>query len=263
MNVSRTCPGPRSRSVLPLLVLPAILLASGSLRADDPAPSPRRIQTWSFEVVSGPSLGGPSSDFEAAMRRYGFDDSTHGSWFGGGTTYPYTDDELWTTTSYWGAARRRLGNGPWHVGLAGGPTEFGTVSGYRETSASGYTGAYVDARARMVTLAPMAWYEPARGLRLGAGLAIHRVDLELGSMWFSSGSEQFRSYEPGLILEAAITVPVDTPVFFVALAQYRWAADATAGPWEATSSSGGPVPFPATSVTLSHGFVAIGIGGRF
>lgn len=263
MNVSRTRPGPRGRTVLFILVLPAILLASVDLRADGPATSPRSIRNWSFEVVSGPSLGGPSSDLEAAMRRYGFDDSTHGGWFGSGTSYPYTDDELWVTTSYWGAARRRLGSGPWHVGLAGGPTGFGIVSGYRETGAGGYTGAYVDAEARMVTLAPMAWYEPARGLRLGAGPAIHRVDLELGSMWFSSGSELFRRYEPGLVVEAAITVPVDTPVFFIALAQYRWAASATAGPWETTTSSGARVEFPGTSVSLSHGFVALGIGGRF
>ena len=72
MRASRTSPGPRGRSLFSLLVLPAILLVSPLLRADDPSPSPRRPQVWSFEVVAGPSFGGPSSDLEAAMRQAGF-----------------------------------------------------------------------------------------------------------------------------------------------------------------------------------------------
>ena len=263
MRASRTSPGPRGRSLFSLLVLPAILLASPLLRADDPSPSPRRPRVWSFEVVAGRSFGGPSSDLEAAMRQAGFDDSISGGWFGGGTTtYPYTQGESWDITSYWGAARRRLGHGPWHVGLGGGTTGFGTVTGYRERVDDLYAGLFLDAGSRIVTLAPMAWYEPAPGLRLGAGPAIHRVDLELGHS-YGSGSVRYRSWNPGFVVEVALTVPADTPVFFAALAQYRWAGNATAGPWETTTYQGAHVEFPATSVPVSHGFVALGIGGRF
>jgi len=263
MLASRTSPGPRGRSFLFLLVLPALLLSSTILRADDTPPSPRRPQSWSFEVVAGPSFGGPSGEIEAAMRRYGFDDSLSGGWFGGGTTtYPTTQDESWDATSYWGAARRRLGHGPWHVGLGGGTTELGTVTGYRDKVGNAYAMVWLDVSSRVLTLAPMAWYEAVPGLRLGAGPAIHRVDFELGYS-YESGKVQSRSWKPGFVVEVALTLPADTPVFFAALAQYRFAGTATAGPWETTTYQGAHVEFPATSVPVSHGFVALGIGGRF
>lgn len=263
MLASRTSPAPLGRTSTAPLVLLAFLLSSAILRADDASPSPRRPQSWSFEVVAGTSLGGPTSDLEAAMRQAGFDDSLSGGWFGGGTTtYPYTQDESWAINSYWGAARRRLGHGPWHVGLGGGTTEFGTVTGYREKVGNTYTMVFLDVGSRVLTLAPMAWYEAAPGLRLGAGPAIHRVDFELGYS-YEAGTVQNRSWKPGFVVEVALTLPVDTPVFFTALAQYRFAGTATAGPWETPTYQGAHVEFPGTSVPVSHGFVALGIGGRF
>lgn len=264
MSAPRRRPVLPGRSFLSLLALQALLLSSPLLRADDLAPSPRRPRAWSFEVVSGPSFGGPSGDLEAAMRRAGFDDTLSWNWFGGGSSaHPHTADETWEPDSYWGAARRRIGIGPWHAGLGGGTTEFGTVSGYRERVDGIFAGSFIEAQSRVATLAPMAWYEPVRALRLGAGPAICRVDLEVGHAGLSTGSRQSRSWNLGFVLEAALTVPVDTPVFFAALVQYRWAGNATAGPWETTTYNGARVEFPAASISVSHGFVALGIGGRF
>lgn len=264
MITSRTGPNPTSRSGLSLLAIPVLLLFSPALRADDPAPSARAARAWSFEFVSGPSLGGPAGDLEAAMRQAGFDDTMSSCWFGcSSTTYPRISDDITDRTSYWGAARRRLGHGPWHVGIGGGTAEFGTVTGYRQRVGDLYAGVFLDAACRVATFAPMAWFEPVQGLRLGAGPAIHRVDLEEGLLGLSGGNVQSRSWKPGFVVEAALTVPVDTPVFFAALVQYRWAGSATAGPWETTTYSGAHAVFPATSVSVSHGFVALGIGGRF
>jgi hypothetical protein len=197
------------------------------------------------------------------MRGAGFDDTSPRGWFGsGGDSYPDTNDDLGDRAAFWGAARRRLGRGPWHVGLGGGTTELGSVTGYRQDVGNSHLGLYLYAECLVATLAPMAWYEPVPALRFGAGPAIHRVDLDLGS---ASNPEAgaTRSWKPGFVVEAALTVPVDTPVFFVALAQYRWAGSATAGPWQTTSYSGAHVEFPATSVRVSHAFFALGIGGRF
>jgi len=264
--VSRTGPAPRGRSYLALLAIPALLLSSPPVRAQEVPPAPPRARTWSFELVSGPSFGGPAGDLEEAMREAGFDDTSpivSGGWFGGGgESYPDTQDALEERISYWGAARRRLGHGPWHVGLGGGATEFGSVTGYRATGTSFYDGVYLEAGGNIATLAPMAWYDAAPALRLGAGPAIHRVDLELGSPG-NPGEGNARSWKPGFVVEAALTFPVDTPVYFVALAQYRWAGNATAGPWQGTSLTGVHVDFPSTSIRVSHAFVALGIGGRF
>jgi hypothetical protein len=266
MFVPSTGPACRRRSLLTLLAIPALLLFSKPVRAEDPAPAAALARSWSFEVVSGPSFGGPVSDLESAMRSAGFDDTTpalSGSWFGGaGTSHPYTSDSLDERISWWGAARRRLGSGPWHVGLGGGATEFGSVHGYRATGTGYFDGVYLDAGGNLATLAPMAWYAVAPALRVGAGPAFHRVDLDLGPPG-NPGEASTRSWKPGFVVEAALTIPVDTPVFFVALAQYRWAGSATAGPWEGTSYSGARVEFPKTSVNVSHAFLALGIGGRF
>ncbi len=263
MSTSRNRQTSRALPILALAVLPALLLSSPPARAQDGAPAAPRVRSWSLELVSGPSLGGPVEDLESAMRNAGFDDTSPGGWFGGGgTTYPQSDTGALSHISYWGAVRRRLGHGPWQVGIGGGATEFGSVTGYQRTSASAYDGLYLYAGGRVATLAPMAWFEPVPALRLGAGPAIHRVDLDLGPSG-NPAEGTTRSWNAGFVVEAAVTFPVDTPVFFIALAQYRWAGDATTGPWQGTTYSGIRVEFPATSLSVSYGFVALGIGGRF
>jgi hypothetical protein len=260
---SSTGPACRGRSFWIPLAITVLLLFSHPVRAQDPPPAAARVRNWSFEVVSGPSVGGPNDDLEEAMRSAGFDDTSTGGWFGtGGHSYPSSSDELWDRVAYWGAVRHRVGNGPWHVGLGGGPSEFGTVSGYQQTVGNTFVGTYVDARCRIATLASMAWYDVAPALRVGAGPAIHRVDLDVGyaGIW---GEGSTRSWNGGFVLEAALTVPADTPVFFVALAQYRWAGSATTGTWQGRSNSGVHAELPAMSVRVSHAFVALGIGGRF
>lgn len=244
------------------LALAALLLFPSPLAATEPAPETPRPKSWSLELVAGPSLGGPLGDLETAMRDAGYDGSVHGCFFGcTSISYPETYDSAWDDRwSYWAAARHRLARGRWHVGLGGGPTGFGTVVGYRERTDDGSPSTYLDTKVSVATLAPMAWFEATRGIRLGAGPALHRIDLEAAGAWEPGRS---RSWKPGLVLEAALTVPVDTPVFFAAVVQYRLSAAVTTPHWETTTSSGSRVEFPPTSVQVSHGFVAIGIGGRF
>ena len=87
MSVSRTGPAARVRPLLALVALPALLLSALPVCAQDGAsPDSPRVRLWSFEAVSGPSFGGPADDLAAAMRLAGFDDSTSGGWFGGGST---------------------------------------------------------------------------------------------------------------------------------------------------------------------------------
>ncbi len=145
-------------------------------------------------------------------------------------------------------------------------TEFGSVAGYRqERRRQPYAGVFVYAECRVATLAPMAWFEPVPALRLGPGRRSTASTSMLGSASYpEAGTVQSRSWKPGFVVEAALTVPVDTPVFFVALAQYRWAGSATAGPWAARLHT--PVPTSSSrrrASRVSHAFVALGIGGRF
>lgn len=245
------------------LALAALLLFFPPLDATERPEAPPQLQRWSLEVVSGPSLGGPVGDLEAAMRAWGFGDTLNVCFFGcASIAHPVTYADVSDRTSSWGAVRHRLGRGTWHLGLGGGPSAFGSVEGYRESVGDRYVSVFVEAEASVVTLAPMAWFDATRALRLGAGPALHRVDLRVSG---AAGAQpvRSRSWKPGLVVEAALTVPVDTPVFFAAVAQYRFSADATTARWETTTYNGTRVELPATSVRVSHGFVALGIGGRF
>jgi ABC-type transport system involved in multi-copper enzyme maturation permease subunit len=109
---------------------------------------------------------------------------------------------------------------------------------------------------------PMAWFQPLPAIRFGAGFAMNQVDTSLGNKYpehFTDSS----SWEPGLVVEAAVTVPVASRFYFFALLQYRWLQDGTIGPWQGTASTGEVVVFPETDITLSHGFIGAGVGIRF
>jgi hypothetical protein len=220
------------------------------------------VRSWSLEFVLGPSFGGPIGDLEAAMRSAGFDDSIEGGQGWDGIDYPITVDDLDMRLSSWGAARRRLGDGRWHVGVGAGRTSFGTVIGNRDVPGAPYGSFRIYSEIDMLTIAPMAWYQPAPAARLGAGLAISRVDTSLVA-GYSTNSLESSSWEPGLVVEAAVTTPTASRFYFVALLQYRWLPSGTVGPWEETAMTGEVVVFPEATVTLSHGFVAVGLGIRF
>jgi hypothetical protein len=196
------------------------------------------------------------------MRSAGFDDSWR---IGQGLDdihFPKTYDDLDMRLSSWGAARRRLGDGRWHVGVGAGRTNFGTVVGNRDVPSAPFGSFRIDSKIEVLTIAPMAWYQPAPAARFGAGLAINRVDTSL-VVGYSTSSVGPGRWEPGLVVEAAITTPAASRFYFVALLQYRWLPSGTVGSWEETSTTGEVVAFPETTFTLSHGFISVGLGIRF
>jgi len=232
-------------------------MAAAPARADEPPPKPDR--PWSVEFALGSSIGGPTEDIEDAMRAAGFDDPVEG----GGCcdiTYPRTSNE--ELSSLWGAARRRLGDGRWSVGVGAGWTELGSVGGNRNVEGEPPGSFYIYSEVEMLTLAPMTWFQPLPAVRLGAGLALNRVDTHLGRS-YTAEVDDSSSWEPGLLVEAAVNAPVASRFYFFALLQYRWLQDGSMGPWQGMASTGELVVFPETDITLSHGFFAAGVGIRF
>ncbi len=254
MSVSTWFASPFVRAFVVLAACAVLLLGAPPARADDPPPKPDR--PWSVEVALGSSFGGPTEDIEDAMRAAGFDDTIEP----GGYSYPQTFDSEWS--SLWGAARRRLGDSGWLVGVGAGWTELGSVGGNRNVEGEPEGSFYIYSEVEMLTIAPMAWFQPLPAARLGVGLALNRVDTHLGRS-YSGEIDDSSSWEPGLIVEAAVNAPVASRFYFFALLQYRWLQDGTIGPWQETASSGEVVVFPETDVTLSHGFVGAGVGIRF
>ena len=112
----------------------------------------------------------------------------------------------------------------------------------------------------MLTIAPMVWYQVAPAARLGAGIAVNRVDTSIGAYYSVNES---RSWEPGILVEAAVTYPPASRFYFLMLVQYRWLQDGTIGPWQDEASTGEVAVFPESEVALSHGFVGAGVGIRF
>lgn len=248
------------RLLTPRLVAPLVaLLAAAPALAAGPPPPPERL--WSVEVVVGASAGGPEDDLVAVMRSSGWGDTSPG-FFGAGTTYPLTEGSTgvaWGT--FWAVARRRLGAGRFSVGLGGGWSELGTVSGYRRLP--GYSLPYgytLEAKSSVATVAALAWYDVFPSLRVGVGPALHagRVAFSgaFGPPAGSSGSKL------GLVADTTLSVPVDTPFHLTATLPYRWVGSVRLDGWAATDSRGTVLSFPASDVDVSHGVAALGLGFR-
>jgi hypothetical protein len=192
------------------------------------------------------------------MRVAGFDD-TYESGCCGDTSFPFTSGDDWL---FWGAVRRELGDERWQLGVGLGRTGFDEVWGNRNVEGSPPESTIIHSEIEMLTIAPMAWYQLLPAARLGAGLALTRVDTYLGGS-YSGAVDDSSSWEPGLIVEAAVNAPVASRFYFLALLQYRWLDDGSLGAWQDEASSGEVVAFPESSFTLSHGLVAVGLGVRW
>lgn len=243
--------------VRPARVLAActcLLWPAASVRADDPPPKPDRL--WSIELALGASFGGPLDDIASAMEAAGFDDDVdYGDW--GGVGYPLKSSD---STAWWGAGRRRIGHDRWSVGLAAGWSNFGTVYGNRSV------GGLTDPDYRLVAaiettiFAPMAWYQALPGARLGFGLGMNLTETWFGSQY---SGESSNSWEPGLVVEAAVTTPPKSRFYLLLLLRYQLMQDLTLGPLRETASTGEEIVFPETDITLSNGFIGAGLGIRF
>lgn len=257
MSVSTWFANPFVRAFVVLAACAVLLLGAPPARADDP-PAPKPERSWSLELALGPAFGGPTSDIEDAMRVAGFDDTLDLGGVGE-TSYPHTSGD---DGSVWGAARRKLHGERWQVGVGFGWTSFGDVWGNHNVEGPPLESIVIYSEIEMLTIAPMAWFQLLPAIRFGAGLAMNQVDTSLGNKYpehFTDSS----SWEPGLVVEAAVTAPVASRFYFFALLQYRWLQDGTLGPWQETAYNGEVVVFPETDVTLSHGFVGAGVGIRF
>ena len=256
MSVSTWFESPFVRAFLVLAACATLLLGPSLAAADDP-PSPKPERNWSLELAPAASIGGPLDDMKDAMAAAGFDDDVDlGSW--GVTHYPSSASD---STAIWGAARRRFGDSKWLIGVGGGWTNFGSVSGNRNVEGEPLLSFSIDSEVEMLTIAPMAWYQVLPAARLGAGIAASRVDTSVGQSYGIVNNSS--SWEPGILVEAAVTYPPASRFYFLMLVQYRWLQDGTIGPWQDEASTGEVAVFPESEVALSHGLVGIGLGIRF
>jgi len=257
MSALGWCVSPFVRAFVVSVAAAAILLGAPPAAADDP-PSPKPVRNWSIEIAPAASIGGPLDDMEDAMVAAGFGDDFElgGGW--GDLEYPISGSD---TTSVWGAARRRLGDSGWLVGVGAGGTRFGSVIGNRNLEGEPQFPFSIHSEVEMLTIAPMAWYQVAPAARLGAGIAVNRVDTSIGR--YDENFSESSSWEPGILVEAAVTYPPASRFYFLLLVQYRWLQDGTIGPWQGTASSGEVVVFPESEIALSHGLGAVGLGIRF
>lgn len=241
-----------------VLVGCAMLLLGPSLAAADEPPAPKPVRNWSIEFALGASIGGPLDDIESAMEAAGFGDDIDWGQEWGESEYPIQSSD---SSSAWGAVRRRVGDGRWMLGLGAGWTNFGNVIGNHNVEGEPFARVSLDSEVEMLTLAPMAWYQVAPAARLGAGVALNRVDTSVGQ-YYGVVSES-SSWEPGILVEAAVTYPPASRFYFLMLVEYRWLQDGTIGPWQDEASNGEVVVFPESDVALSHGLGAVGLGIRF
>jgi hypothetical protein len=256
------------RNPILLALVQAVILLSArpgpawSIRASDADPAP-----WSFDAMIGGVTGGPGGDLMNAMLASGFGDER--CWWDSCNHFPDRNSNtgLFSNLPFWAAARRRLGDGPFHVGLAGGSTGLGEVRGHRSSPPpTRCVDLYLDTDSKVRIFAAMAWYEYVPGvlpgaIRIGAGPTLTRLSIRFGG-FVPPGDQTIEKTVTGCLAEIAATLPARSHVYLTVLAQYRYARPVPVAGWTGTCVDTG-YTFASSKVRPSHAFFGIGLGGRF
>jgi hypothetical protein len=226
---------------------------------------------WSFEAFVGDFRGGPVDGLTGVMRRSGF--ANEDCWWAC-PGYPMKEfGSIWNDRQFWGVARRRVGQGPFLLGLAGGVPQLGAVQGHHLSEDPALLGSiYLHATTKAATLALMFWYEGAPRqsfwtARVGAGPSLNRLSVRIDEEVIGHGVDAFRrTYAKtslGYVVDFTLCVPRVAPVYAAALAQYRETGSVSVGGWTRRFNSVDIYTFNRAKIRMSHAFFALGVGGRF
>jgi hypothetical protein len=243
----------RTLTVLTLLTL--LILAPVTAFADDEPSSASAEPRWRFQAWTGFLPGNPGSGLEDQLRGAGFGVGTSagGCLFGCSTSrnYPYTNKGYFP----WGLELGyRLRPALTLSGIAA-RTELGTTTGANAEGAHLYLDRSVQ------TYAVLASWTPTDRLRIGAGPAMHRLQLDPRPLEGDTRTTRF-----GALVDVTFDVLRGRHVTLSAKAQYRYTGSIPAGPYtipsyswlNRTESTLGQI-----DVSYDHLFLGASVGLRF
>ena len=231
-------------SLCAILFLPP----GGALAQDAGAEASR---PWEVIVSLGAPLAAPSDEIEAAMAGAGFGDESFG------TDHPFSS----SSEVAWAASVRRRIRPRVDVELLATRATMGTTLGYHGTGFA--TGHHLFLSHSVTTIAPLARYRLGAA-HVGAGPAAGRVRIERTDSQGESLAEDTEAWKLGAVLDAGLSVPQDSRLFFEGRAQYRWLPATEVGPFTGGNGLPDDIPstLPAFEVDMSHAYLSVGMGVR-
>ncbi|HET6618103.1 MAG TPA: hypothetical protein VFH69_09865 [Gemmatimonadota bacterium] len=234
-----------------LLAVFALMFHAIEVAAQDADPA--GIESpWEVVVALGAPIGGPHDEIEAALSASGFDDSSID------VEHPFsTGSEVG-----WAASLRRRIRPRLDVELIATRATMGTTLGHHQVGLG--FGHFLFLNQSVTTIAPIASFN-LNGMHAGAGPALSRVRLERGDLQGESGSGDTEPWKVGILLDAGITLPRRSRLFFEGRGQYRWIPTTEAGPFVSGNGLPDDIPstIPAVVVDMSHAYFSVGMGARF
>lgn len=211
----------------------------------------RTERPWEVVVSLGGPVGGSAGDLEAAMAASGFGDTRID------VEHPFSSGSEIT----WAASIRRRIRPRLDVELIATRARMGSTLGYHEVGLGLGHSLFLDQS--VTTIAPIVSYR-LQGVHVGGGPAPSRVRVDRTDSAFS-GSNSTNTWKVGLLLDAGVTIPSRSRLFFEGRGQYRWLPTFGTGPFESSNGLSGdfPLTMPAAEVDMSHAYFAVGMGARF
>lgn len=231
----------------------AILTSGEAVRAQDRGTVGVERQ-WEVVVSLGAPVGGVQNEIEAAMAASGFDDTSIGD-----VEHPFSS----SSEIAWAASLRRRIRPRLDVELIATRAMMGSTLGYDQAGLDFPFGHNLFLDQSVTTIAPIVSYRLGIG-HVGAGPAASRLRLERTD----SGSSEAASREAwklSALLDAGVSLPSRSRIFFEGRAQYRWIPGTKAGPFTSTNGleDDAPTTMPAVEVDWSHSYFSVGMGARF
>ena len=200
----------------------------------------------------GAPVGGPADELEAAMAASGFGDTSID------VEHPFSSG----SEIAWAASIRRRIRPRLDIELIATRARMGSTLGHHQVGLG--VGHFLFLNQSVTTIAPIVSYR-LQGMHLGVGPAPSRMRIERADLSAPSESGNTDAWKVGLLLDAGVTLPRRSRLFFEGRGQYRWLPAFEAGPFESGNGLPGDSPstMPAEEVDLSHTYLSVGMGARF
>ncbi|NOY06774.1 MAG: hypothetical protein GXO82_09125 [Chlorobi bacterium] len=214
-----------------------------------------QVSRWSISFYVGTTSAGPAAGIERAMRRDGFDETSHSFFSGNPVEHPFSKTGFGEIGAPWSVDVKYSVNPTFDAALLVSYNPIGMTSGYHKDP-----DVYMNLNYYCTMIAPMVIIKLPGIVRLGIGPGLFFDKIEQEHV--ASIIYQEQKSKLGMVLSASLMYPQESVFFVKVEAQYRYVSKASYGPIMGAYSPTGPAKLNSFEADFSHAFMGVGIGIR-